>query len=126
MAWTPSEKQTVWAAVSRAVRTPSSTDLYVLNNRVVTQPPLSPPILITVVGNPDFKSEELLAYELGYRAEPTKQVSFDVTAFYNVYDRLEQFVQGAPQFAGTPLPPHLVIPLTAENAQREKPTAPNS
>ena len=118
LAWTPTEKQTVWAAVSRAVRTPSSTDLYVLDNRVVTQPPLSPPILITVVGNPNFKSEELLAYELGYRAEPTKQVSFDVTAFYNVYDRLEQFVQGAPQFVATPPPPHLVIPLTAENSQQ--------
>lgn len=118
LAWTPTEKQTVWAAVSRAVRTPSLVDLSILNNRVVSQPPLSPPILISVVGNPNFQSEELLAYELGYRAEPTKQVSFEVAAFYNVYDRLEQFVQGNPQFVGSPLPPHLVIPLTAENNQQ--------
>jgi iron complex outermembrane receptor protein len=45
-------------------------------------------------------------------------VSFDVAAFYNVYDRLELFVPGAPQFAGNPLPPHLVIPLTAENVDQ--------
>ena len=74
--------------------------------------------MISVVGNPNFKSEELLAYELGYRVEPTKQVSFDVAAFYNMYDRLEQFVQGTPQFVTTPLPPHLLIPLMAENNQQ--------
>jgi iron complex outermembrane receptor protein len=118
LAWTPTEKQTVWAAISRAVRTPTSVDLSILNNRSASQPPLSPPILISVVGNPNFKSEELLAYELGYRVEPTKQVSFDVAAFYNVYNRLEEFVQGTPQFVGTPLPPHLVIPLVAGNNQQ--------
>ena len=118
LAWTPTEKQTVWVAVSRAVRTPSSVDLSILNNRSASQPALSPPILISVVGNPNFKSEELLAYELGYRVEPTKQVSFDVAAFYNMYDRLEQFVQGTPQFVTTPLPPHLMIPLMAENNQQ--------
>ena len=90
LAWTPTEKQTVWAAISRAVRTPTSVDLSILNNQSAS-----------VVGNTNFKSEELLAYELGYRVKPTKQVSFDVAAFYNVYDRLE-----------------LVNPLTAENKQR--------
>jgi len=118
LAWTPTEKQTIWAAVSRAVRTPSADDLYILQNRMAFQPSSGPPILISVFGNRDFKSEELLAYELGYRAEPTKQLSFDATAFYNVYDRLRYFVQGSPQLENNPPPPHLVIPLTQENAER--------
>lgn len=118
VAWTPTTNQTVWAAVSRAVRTPTADDLYILQNRTAFQPPSGPPILISVFGNRDLKSEELLAYEVGYRVEPIKRLSLDVTAFYNVYDRLRFFVQGPPQFEVNPLPPHLLIPLTAGNAQR--------
>ena len=40
-------------------------------------------------GNPDFQSEELLAYELGYRAAITPGWSLDSTAFYNDYDKLQ-------------------------------------
>jgi iron complex outermembrane recepter protein len=118
LAWTPTEKQTIWAAVSRAVRTPSNLELDIRQNRLAFQPPSGPPILISVLGNPDLKSEELLAYELGYRAEPTKQLSFDATAFYNVYDRLRNFVQGFPRLENNPPPPHLLIPLTLGNGQR--------
>ena len=74
LAWTPTEKQTVWAAVSRAVRTPAAVDLYIRQNRSAFQPPSGPPILISVFGNPDFKSEELLAYELGYRVRAGQAV----------------------------------------------------
>ena len=59
-----------------------------------------------------------MAYELGYRVEPTKHLSFDVAAFYNVYDRLRFFAQGAPQFVTNPAPPHVVSPSMEENAQR--------
>ena len=117
LAWTPTDKQTVWAAVSRAVRTPSVLERDLHNNRVAF-PSASGPVLVTLEGNPEFKSEELLAYELGYRVMPIKQLSFDATAFYNVYDRLRQYVQGAPQMETTPPPPHLMVPLTAENGQR--------
>ena len=36
----------------------------------------------------DIKSEDLLAYELGYRYEPTVNLSLDVTAYYNSYKNL--------------------------------------
>ena len=116
LSWTPTEHQTVWAAVSRAVRTPSPLDRGIRQNRSVFQPPFSPPILVSAFGNPDFKSEELLAYELGYRVEPIKPLSLDAAVFYNVYDHLRNFVQGAPQFEASPAPPHVLIPLTADNS----------
>ena len=116
LSWTPSTNQTVWAAVSRAVRTPSPLDRGILQNRSVSEPPLSPPILIAEFGNPNFKSEELLAYELGYRVKPSKPLSLDATAFYDVYDHLRNFTQGAPQFVSTPAPPHVLIPLTIDNS----------
>lgn len=67
----------LWSAISRAVRTPSriDSDYYV---------PAQPPYLL--VGNSDFKSEKLTAYEIGYRAQFNPQLSFSIAIFYNDYD----------------------------------------
>jgi iron complex outermembrane receptor protein len=59
--WHFAEKQSVWAAVSRAVRTPSRTDEDMVLNLTV------PNFQMVIQGNADLKSESLLAYELGYR-----------------------------------------------------------
>lgn len=87
----PANHQTLWAAVSRAVRTPSVAE----DNpgmTVVAGAPFPGPgggvFLPTLVGNPALKSEVLWAHELGYRLQPTKRVSVDVAVFYNAYDRL--------------------------------------
>lgn len=110
LAWTPTKKQTVWAAVSRAVRTPSYSELDILENRS-----FNPPVLATVSGNPSLNSEELTAYELGYRIKPIEPVSFDVATYYNVYDQLIAPVQGAPVFVPPAGP--VIVPLTFENVQ---------
>jgi iron complex outermembrane receptor protein len=87
LSWTPTENQAVWAAVSRAVRTPSriDRDLYV---------PASPPYFIA--GGPDFDSEVLRAYEVGYRVHPVPRLSGSLTAFYNSYDKLRSIEMGPP------------------------------
>jgi iron complex outermembrane recepter protein len=79
LSWTPDGRHTLWGAISRAVRTPTRLDEDV---RVTVGPQ------VILVGNRDFRSEELLAYELGYRVQLAAPVSFDVATFYNVYDRL--------------------------------------
>ena len=98
LAWTPTEKQTVWAAVSRAVRTPSDLEQDILENRSASTAAAEspPPVLVSVFGNPNLESEVLTAYELGYRVKPIERLSFDVAAFYNVYDQLISTVQGDP------------------------------
>lgn len=78
--WTPKEDRTLWAALSRAVRTPTRIDEDVRF--------FAPNGLVTVQGSRDFESEELLAWELGYRVLPWQDLSLDVAAFYNVYDHL--------------------------------------
>jgi iron complex outermembrane receptor protein len=79
LTWKPAEAQTVWAAISRAVRSPSriDTDLY---------RPKFPPF--GIAGGRDMESEKLLAYELGYRLQATRSVSLSWAAFYNDYDDL--------------------------------------
>lgn len=82
--WTPTPKHSAWAAVSRAVRTPSRAERDVRLNSVVDPAP----VVLSILGNPDLRSEELIAYEIGYRIQPTPRLSFDVTGFYNAYDRM--------------------------------------
>jgi iron complex outermembrane receptor protein len=121
LSWTPDKRQTFWGAVSRAVRTPSIAESGVTLNSVTTLPPnaLFPgspatPVVTPFFGNSGFKSEELLAYELGYRAEPVKDVSLDLAIFYNEYDRLRSQDRGAPNFFVAPP----VIPTTVGNNLR--------
>jgi iron complex outermembrane receptor protein len=113
LAWTPTEHQTVWGAVSRAVRTPT---LYQQGGRLNFATVPGPPVaLVSLLGNPDIQAETVTAYELGYRIEATKRLSFDVTGFYNVYDNLVGPVLGTPRPEPTPAPPHLLIPGRFQN-----------
>ncbi len=83
LAYKPSRDQTIWGAVSRAVRMPSRLDTDLFLNRVT---PTNQTLLIR--GDTGFDSEELLAYELGYRVHPKDWIAFDLAAFYNDYDQL--------------------------------------
>ena len=83
--FTPHTNHTIWASVSRAVRTPSEAESDIrLNVPIVGAPPGS----VTAFGNPDMDSESLIAYEIGYRFQPNCRLSLDLTAFYNDYSRL--------------------------------------
>ena len=77
-----SDHQTTWAAVSRAVRTPSRLERDLSVNG-----------LVRGVG---FDSEKLVAYELGYRIEPTAWLSLDAAGFYNDYSDLLSAEPGTP------------------------------
>jgi iron complex outermembrane receptor protein len=87
--WDLTDKQMLWAAVSRAVRTPSryDRDLDVVTGLVNAPAPYVFPASY-LAGSEDFRSESVLAYELGYRAELTSRASVSLSAFYNVYDNV--------------------------------------
>lgn len=109
LSWLINDKQTLWSSISRAVRTPnigSTSDL-----RQVAAPTLLPgPTLafLTQVGNPTGSSEELIAYELGYRIQPEKNISLDVSAFYNDYDRL---IIGVPGSVPLAYGANIIVPI---------------
>src|SRR5262249_25797518 len=115
---TPSERQTVWAAISRAVRTPTRVETATAID-LTTLPPgaLSPGSPVTIsrfIGNPDFFTERLIAYEAGYRVSPTERFSIDIATFLNHYEDLRSSEPGTPFLVLTPTP-HLVVPFTFEN-----------
>jgi iron complex outermembrane receptor protein len=118
--WTLSPNQSVWTAVSRAVRTPALTEEGLrLNSEVI--PPGAPgnpaplPAVVAVFGSPQFNSEDLLAYELGYRVQATNNLSLDIATFYNNYSNLRTAEPGTPFVEGNPAPTDIVVPLIAEN-----------
>ncbi|HEY6644827.1 TonB-dependent receptor plug domain-containing protein [Povalibacter sp.] len=100
LAWTPSQRQTVWGAISRASRTPARIDREFYLN-------LTPQI--GLIEGSDFQSEDLLAYELGWRMAPNSVFSFGLTGFYNEYDNLRSVEPG---------PAPLFVPLTFGNGVR--------
>jgi iron complex outermembrane receptor protein len=74
---------TLWAAVSRAVRTPSRID------RDLSQPaPHAPSYFVLLAGGADFDAEKVVAWESGYRAQLADSLLASVSVFYNEYDDL--------------------------------------
>ena len=78
LAWTPTAQQTIWGAISRAVRSPSRID----SDFEITTPG------VTLRRNDDFNAEKVCAFELGYRMAPRTNVSFAISTFYDIYDDL--------------------------------------
>ncbi len=115
--WTPKDRHSIWAAVSRAVRTPSRAEHDMRTNLATGKNGRGDISLMALLGNNDFDSEELIACELGYRLQPSNRLSLDLTLFYNDYDDLRTVeVELADRFFEiTPFPPHLVIPMQIEN-----------
>lgn len=96
--WKLSERRSAWTAVSRAVRIPNIGEQNLSSN---AQPPIfgspllppgaSPgaPLFPVFVPPKDLlAAEDLIAYEAGYRAQPTEKLSYDLAVFCNVYDNL--------------------------------------
>ena len=87
LAWVINTSQTLWGAVSRAVRTPARGEDDVLL-RLVPPPASDPGIPVYVEGDDGYDAENLVAYELGYRLSHRNIWSADAAVFYNEYDNL--------------------------------------
>ncbi len=75
LVYTPDDKHVFWGAVSRAVRTPSRAEDDFTSGGIVFP-------------NSDLDSEELMAYEVGYRYRPGEKFFLDVALFANHYKDL--------------------------------------
>ena len=106
--WNPSPRQSVWAGVSRAVRTPNFLED---SGRLKTLTTPGGTTFFEIRGNGNLASEELLAYDLGYRIQATEKLTLDLASFYNVYSKLIGTRAGAPE----PSPPISITPLNREN-----------
>jgi iron complex outermembrane receptor protein len=104
--WKLGPTQSVWAAASRAVRTPTRVERD-MNLFLSVQPPsgLNPlPTAVNIAGSPTFGNEKVTAFELGYRVQPGSDVSIDLTAFENRYRNLRSGAVSSQTVVFSPVP----------------------
>ena len=97
LSWALAEDRGLWAAISRAVRTPSRID------RDVSQP--VPPYLVVLAGGAEFASETVIAYEAGYRQMAGDRIALSAAVFWNEYDHVRS----------TSFTPSTILPFFFEN-----------
>jgi iron complex outermembrane recepter protein len=118
LAWTPNRSQTVWTAVSRAVRTPSRAEVdFDVDLAVVPANPPVPPVLLRNTAPVDhvLQAEIVNAFELGFRQQFEPNLSIDMAAFHNRYSRLSGDTLGTQDFSTGPVP-HVIQNLVPANA----------
>lgn len=111
--WLPSTHHAVWAAVTRAVRTPSRIDHDVDIFALVDPQGMGTYALIA--GREDFESETVIAYEAGYRLRLPPHVFVDLALFFNSYDDLTSVEPAGEPFVRAAPVPHLVVPHVVAN-----------
>jgi iron complex outermembrane recepter protein len=72
--------QMVWGAVTRAIRRPTRLDTDVVS--------MTPTGFVVLRGNPDFRPEDAVATQAGYRVQFGSRLSFDAAVFRHDYSDL--------------------------------------
>ena len=114
--WTPTKNQTVWAAFTHALRTPSDAERAFYLTGFIGLEPNGLPFFARFNANPDFGSEEVNGWEFGYRRLFKKNFYIDLDAFFNHYnDLFSEDIIGAPFLENNPPPTHLLLPADFGN-----------
>jgi iron complex outermembrane recepter protein len=120
--WNVSPVHTLWSSFSQARRIPSRGERTADFLGTVLPPgslPLPPPLDAFPVQTElrmsnKFESEQLTAFEIGYRGQLHHRLYLDATAFIHRYRDLRSYPAGGLEFAGT----HLVLPSFLANQGR--------
>ena len=111
LSWNVTDEQMLWGSVARSVRVPSRIEQAATIHGAVVPPgtpgnPFPVPFVLTVLGDPDLDTEEVIAYELGYRQQFGETTHIDLAVFYNQYSNLRTIVDRAPvcEPGGVPVP----------------------
>jgi iron complex outermembrane receptor protein len=114
--YTPSSKQSIWLAASRAVDLPSlfNRDLRVDDGQTIVD---GLPVTLSGYGSESLRSETARSLEVGYRLQSGQRWSVDASIFWSYYGRL-QAIQSPllPVVTFNGPVPTLSEPLVADNA----------
>jgi iron complex outermembrane receptor protein len=111
-----SPRQIIWTAISRAVRTPARSD-HDFESKILTRVDGTDDFIISnYMGDDALHSEELTAYELGYRRQISNTLSIDIASYYNDYDEIRGVRQYPPFLDLTSSPPTYVLPYIFDNS----------
>jgi iron complex outermembrane receptor protein len=83
--WIPNKRHSLWASVSRAVVLPNRAQHSIRLFKTIPDTGT----FFEAKANPDMLTENLLAYELGWRWQIACNLDVDTALFYNLYDRMQ-------------------------------------
>ena len=113
--WRINSDHTLWASSSYSARIPSRAENDVFTVQSIVQADKATSV-IAVEGNTETDSEHVTTVELGYRASPTSNWSFDLVTYYNSYRDISSVELGDPALAGFDGErPVLLVPLEFKN-----------
>jgi iron complex outermembrane receptor protein len=112
--WRVDTQETLWAGVTRAVRTLSRIETDLRLTQFLMPSPL---IYVQLAGSPSVDAEGLVGMEAGYRRLLTPSLYVDLTAFHNTYGNLSSFSPFVVTQETTPIA-HLLGTTTYENGIR--------
>ena len=113
--YTPASTQTLWAAYTHALRTPADVERdFNLSSYLGMSGGL--PLFARFSANPNFRSEQMNGYELGYRTLAGPKLYIDLASFYNHYgDAFSEDLVSPPYVETSPAPTHILIPAEFGN-----------
>ncbi len=113
--WSIAKGQALWVSAARAIRQPARADTAIRID-VATVPVNATDFgVVEIFANPNRKAEELIAYQFGYRAEMSKELSFDFASFWNRFHHLQTDEPAPSFFTSSPPPPHFVFPEISDD-----------
>jgi iron complex outermembrane recepter protein len=110
--WTPNARNAAFAAVTRAVRTPSRVETDYTTTSLANP---SVPAFVQLQPNQQFEAEELTAYELGYRRRTIRALYVTASVFFNHLEHTLSTELLTPFVETSPAPPRLILPVTFRN-----------
>ncbi len=117
--YTPTATQTLWAAFTRAVRTPADVERDFYLSSYLGPAPNGLPFFARFNANPNFTSENLNGYELGYRRMVKSRLYVDVATFFNQYSNLfSEELTGGPAIEDVPPPQHVIVTAQFGNSYK--------
>lgn len=110
--WTATPATALFAAVTRAVRTPSRVETDYTTTSLSSP---AVPAFVRLLPDPQFESETLTAYEAGYRLRSVPGLYLTASAFFNHLEHTLSTELLTPFAETTPPPARLILPVTFAN-----------
>ena len=112
LSFKPDQDDTLWFAVTRAVRVPSRVETDYTTSSLLNA---SVPFFVRLQPNPDFTPERLIAYEAGYRMRPDSRLYLSFAGFYNHLEDVLSTEVLTPFAEPASNPERLIAPVTFAN-----------
>ncbi len=120
--WLLDDDSSLWAAISRSVRTPSRLE----SDSTVNTASLAPPVhgqrlFYQLQGNDSIGSEKVFSYEVGYRKRLSRDLFMDLSLYYNRYEDIVAAVaNGKPYIRQGQYGPQFTLPVQMAATREEE------